>query len=115
MKKSLTRIFVSLVMLLFVNFMFSNAIFTHVHKGIDGRPVTHSHPYLPSGTHGHTAHSLDLISAFNAASIAAAAVHEISVPDPEVFSSLIYVDVTTFAVVNHIPAYSLRGPPALCA
>ncbi len=115
MKKTLDRIFVSFVMLLFVNFMFSNAIFTHVHKDIDGRPIAHSHPYLPSGTHGHSAQSLDLISAFNTASIASNAVQNMYVSAPETSCSLIYTDVTSFVVVNHTSEYSLRGPPALCA
>lgn len=115
MKKSLTRIFVSLVMLLFVNFMFSNAIFTHVHKGIDGRSVTHSHPYLPSGNHGHTAHSLDIVAAFNAASITAKASQSVSELTPAVHCSLVYTDVISFIAASHVAAYSLRGPPALCA
>ena len=102
-------------MLLFVNFMFSNTIFTHVHKDIDGHPITHSHPYLPAGTHGHSALSLDLISAFNAASIAANAVQNMSVSAPETACSLIDSDITSFAAVKHIAAFSLRGPPALCA
>lgn len=114
MKKSLTLISVSFVMLVFVNFMFSNAIFTHVHKGVDGRSVTHSHPYLPSGSHGHTALSLDLVAAFNTASVSAMAEESAWESAPVHIYSLISTDIVSFAVVSFVSAYSLRGPPALC-
>ena len=74
-------------MLVFVNFMFSNAIFTHVHKGVDGRAVTHSHPYLPSGTHSHTAHSLDLVAGFNLAATTAQSVAGFALDIPGGFLS----------------------------
>ena len=89
MKKSFATVFVSLVMLVFVNFMFSNAIFTHVHKGVDGRAVTHSHPYLPSGTHSHTAHSLDLVAGFNLAATTAQSVAGFALDIPDVSFSLV--------------------------
>lgn len=60
-------IFLSLMLCAFLNFVFSNTVFLHTHHGLDGRPYTHSHPYLPSGAdHGHTSASLDQIAAFNA-------------------------------------------------
>lgn len=115
MKKKPARIFVSFVILVFVNFMFSNVIFTHVHKCIDGRTITHSHPYIPSGSHGHTAQSLDMIAAFNAASDTAMATQPVSVPARAISYSIVHTDVISFVATNHVTAYSLRGPPALCA
>lgn len=70
MKKSLHKVFVALLIGVFVNFVFANTVFVHTHTGLDGRAVTHSHPYLPSSGHTHSAASLSLIAAFNAAAAA---------------------------------------------
>ncbi|GFI39023.1 hypothetical protein IMSAG025_00160 [Muribaculaceae bacterium] len=113
MKKSFATVFVSLVMLVFVNFMFSNAIFTHVHKGVDGRAVTHSHPYLPSGTHSHTAHSLDLVAGFNLAAITAQSVAGFALDIPDVSFSLVSACVIVAKCRHEAALYLLRGPPAV--
>ena len=41
----------TLLLCVFVNFVFSNTVFMHSHISDDGRTVTHSHPYMPSGHH----------------------------------------------------------------
>ena len=62
--------FLSVFMIaVFVNFMFANTVFTHLHTLPDGTKVTHSHPYIPAGQHSHSANSLSLISSFNSAVI----------------------------------------------
>lgn len=111
MKKSLTRILVSVVILAFVNFMFSNAIFTHVHKGVDGRPIAHSHPYLPSGNHGHASHSFDLVATFNAAAQSAQPFASIDIEVPAVAATILYIESGIFVETLHTISCALRGPP----
>lgn len=115
MKKLSARIFVTFVIVLFVNFMFSNSIFTHVHKGLDGKPVTHSHPYLPSSGHGHTGHSFDLIAGFNAAAVAVQGSGEAIVSVPDQICIHIRLCVSAGVKPVRVPALSLRAPPCLVA
>lgn len=109
MKQSFARIIASLVIVVFVNFMFSNAVFTHVHKGLDGRPVTHSHPYLPNSGHSHTAQSLDLVFSFNAAVAQPVAAEVVEAPD---FICIpIDEDFKSRVICLSVDRESLRGPP----
>lgn len=61
MKSRLRDILALLMIVVSVNFMLSNTVFVHTHYTPDGRAVSHSHPYLPSGdgSHSHSQHSLD--------------------------------------------------------
>lgn len=99
-------------MALFVNFVFSNIVFTHTHNDSHYGVVTHSHPYFPSSGHTHSHNSFDQIAGFNAAMAAfqGTAVQEIAVPEcrsvlQEWFCKPVYVSVGK----NHL---SLRAPPA---
>lgn len=112
-KKSLTRILSLFVILAFVNFMFSNVVFMHIHKDSDGHLITHSHPYLPSGSHTHTGSSLDLVAAFNAASQAAKFTNVISLSAPVVMHTLVRSVRDLDVVIRHTSCYSLRAPPVL--
>ena len=112
MKKSSTRLLVSLVMLVFVNFMFSNTLFTHAHKGADGRTETHSHPYLPSAGHGHSSNSLDLVSAFNMAASAAQASQAPALCVSAGSYSLITEYIIPLALAGPVKVRFLRGPPS---
>ena len=49
---------------LFVSYYASSAFFIHTHV-IDGKTVTHSHPYLPSGHHTHSNAAFYLIQYLN--------------------------------------------------
>lgn len=71
MREKLQHIIAVVTIIVFVNFMFSNTIFMHSHTGADGKTVTHSHPYLPTSGHQHSAQSLNLISIFNASAASA--------------------------------------------
>lgn len=99
------------LLLVFVNFMFSNAVFIHSHHLAGGRTVTHSHPYLPSSHHTHTSQSIDLISAFNCAASAAEAVAAPALSAPhQCVVAMETPQVLTFACTD-TPTARLRGPP----
>lgn len=99
------------MMAMFVNFMFSNAVFMHVHKTADGTLVAHSHPYLPSGNHSHTSSSLDHIANFNAAASSFDAVAQIAPAAPQYHLTAIIGDY--FGVYRYMAGRNTdsRGPP----
>lgn len=99
-------------MAVFVNFMFSNAIFTHVHKGIDGRQIAHSHPYLPSSGHNHTGQSIDLVAGFNAAAQAAVAAVVAAVETPVSIYTTVTTEECSYLLCAHNVVKNLRAPPA---
>ena len=100
-------------MCVFVNFVFANTVFMHAHQLYDGRTVTHSHPYLPSSAHGHTADALALISQLNLAAASMEGSSALSIDSmPEPWSKVVClcVDLCAEAVVG---VAALRGPPAI--
>ncbi|MDE6098179.1 MAG: hypothetical protein K2G24_04765 [Muribaculaceae bacterium] len=113
MKKKASKIFAVLTLVLFVNFMFSNTVFVHSHHTDDGRRITHSHPYLPSSHHSHSAQSLSLISLMNISAASAEAAC------PIVHTALTQLCVTmechcsTYARMAELPCENPRGPPAM--
>ena len=102
-----------MVMAVFVNFMFSNVIFMHLHKDETGRAFLHSHPYLPKAPHHHDSHSLDLISAFNAAVNTAMQVETPALSAPAVAVITLFADRTEADVIPQVSVFGLRGPPSL--
>ncbi len=112
MKATSSRIVTSFILCLFVNFVFSNTVFMHTHVASDGRLVTHSHPYMPSAGHGHSAMQFDQIAGFNASAAAMEVSGIISVlPDLE---NVLFIDQDySLDIVRGITAaYALRAPPA---
>lgn len=109
----INRFIAALVMVMFVNFVFSNSVFMHVHQGVDGRAVAHSHPYLPSSHHGHSSQMLELISGFNASASAvdAGSILELAAPDCA-YSELFTGSLCRVAVVAH-KARLVRAPPVI--
>lgn len=83
----------------------------HSHVSDDGRIITHSHPYLPSAGHGHTAMQLDQIAGFNMS----AASMETSVAPlllPQAGPVSLIASGYCFVVLPWFAATSgLRGPP----
>lgn len=65
MKERTRRLTAALLLAVFAAFACGNTMFTHSHVGADGGVVTHSHPYLPSAHHTHSAALLLTLSAFN--------------------------------------------------
>lgn len=111
MKERAARIFSSILIAVFVNFAFSNTVFLHIHHGISGRVVTHSHPYHPSVPHSHTGQSLDQIAAFNAvAASAEPAASPAIAPAPDSFVEINEAEVCQPMSGDSAP-YGLRGPP----
>lgn len=102
----------SLILCLFVNFVFSNTVFMHTHVGADGHPITHSHPYFPSAAHGHSALQFDQIAGFNAC---AAAMELTSVADlaaPTGPMTFIAPSPAGHTAVGISLSPGLRAPPA---
>ena len=100
-----------MVLVMFVNFMFMNTVFMHSHHGIDGRMVTHSHPYVPSSSHTHSALSLDQIAGFNlsASSAQASSVLIANAPSACVISDT-YITYCPHTAKHPGPAINLRAP-----
>ncbi len=70
-KENQIRRFLTVALIgVFINFMFVNTVFTHTHRLADGSLMSHSHPYQPSTSHGHSSSLLSLISGFNSAASA---------------------------------------------
>ena len=66
--RELTRRYVAaLLLVLFVGFAAGNTLCVHTHVGPQGA-VTHSHPYLPSGHHGHSTVEFSTLAQLNALS-----------------------------------------------
>lgn len=113
MKRAALRIIAAGLLLVFVNFMFANVLFTHTHSLDNGASITHSHPYLPSSHHSHSGTSLDNIAAMNAAALTVrASFHagHLFVPG----GNFITLDFTFCEgpSVSHSLLSCLRAPPA---
>ena len=104
MKERLRSILAVLLVAVFVNFVFSNTVFTHTHKYGTYGTVTHSHPYLPSVPHGHA--SVDYTGFNVSASF-------FDLPIPELYEVIIEVACLSVAVASWEPVVLLRGPPAI--
>mgnify|MGYP001054495653 CR=1 FL=1 len=113
MKKRVNRLFSALLLCVFVNFVFSNTVFMHSHITDNGRTVTHSHPYMPSGHHAHSSVSLDLVAQFNASASSMESASAIVVDDAYVSChEIVCRDIESFSFAC-VGAYSLRGPPVI--
>lgn len=105
------KILCSTLLLVFVNFMFSNIAFVHYHRLSGGATVAHSHPYKSSAQHTHSAKELNLVSYFNCTASSA------DTPDPApTFTSPAYytlIECQTAVVTTCEIRLSakLRGPP----
>jgi hypothetical protein len=109
-KERLRSILAVLLVAVFVNFVFSNTVFTHTHKYGTYGTVTHSHPYLPSVPHGHA--SVDY-TGFNVSASAFQAASFFDLPIPELYEVIIGVACLSVAVTGWEPVVLLRGPPAI--
>lgn len=113
MKKDLHKVLAALLIGVFVNFVFANTVFVHTHTGIDGGVVTHSHPYMPSGSHSHSSSSLSLVANFNDAATAFEGEVCASLQtSAELFESL-YVGIRHDCAALKATVRALRGPPML--
>ena len=116
MNNILQRLVATLMLLLFVEHIFSVTVFMHQHT-IDGQTFTHSHIF--SGTaespqHTHTQQQINLIAALSAIKIFATAIATLRVMRAAVVSQFIdYIVRKASAPV--VRALSLRAPPAVVA
>ena len=111
LRERLQNIGVALLLAVFVNFVFANTVFIHTHH-LDRGIVTHSHPYLPSSHHGHTAESLGTVFVFNTVAGAFEGATDAVTPVPECTSiakTFIRPILTREGEINYP---SLRDPPA---
>lgn len=113
MKSRWGRILTATVLAMFVNFMFSNVIFLHLHQDENGRAFLHSHPYLPKAPHHHDSHTLDLIAAFNSAANTALKGEPPALFAPAVEVVTLLADYADADVIREIAVFGLRGPPSL--
>lgn len=107
------RIVASVLIALFVNFVFADTLFIHTHSDSLGHSITHSHPYCPQSSHSHSSQSLDQIAGFNlAASCMNAAVLE-GPARPEILLTTIVTEICIPSLQETEKTFSLRGPPAV--
>ncbi len=112
MRQQLNRFLAATVLVLFVNFMFSNIVFMHTHEDAEGRTIVHSHPYTHATGHTHSAQSYSQISGFNiaASSAQASGIYELDTPCPVITSG--YAPSVLSGVPNSgCNVLSLRAPP----
>lgn len=101
------------MLVMFVNFMFSNIVFMHIHTGLDGGRVVHSHPYFPSSHHTHSAASLDIVAGFNAAAASAKSPgHTVLMMPHQRLIAIIEACMECEPVYVAVCSLSLRAPPA---
>lgn len=96
---------------LFVNLVFSNTVFTHIHTDIDGRHIAHSHPYLPSSGHHHSGSSFDQIAGFNMSVASFDTANIITLSPVLTPASLILSEHESQPTAVNPPLRQLRGPP----
>ncbi|MDE6860278.1 MAG: hypothetical protein K2J65_07695 [Duncaniella sp.] len=111
MKTRAAKILSSALLLVFVNFMFSNMVFIHYHLHSEGGTVAHSHPYKSSSQHTHSTKELNLISSFNCTATSA----DTASPAPTLTTPLYYTVIEchcSTATTDESPlSVTLRGPP----
>ena len=95
----------------FIYFVGGTTLFMHTHT-LEGHTITHSHPYLPSVPHTHSAQAFQYIAA------AMMAVHQMCMPDEvpvtspsEVFTILTDA-VRMCSLTARASSVHMRGPPA---
>lgn len=100
-----------MMMFVLAYFMTANTIFMHTHRCIDGNVVTHSHPYVPSSHHTHSAQAFGAIDAFNlaAGSLNTAAATVL----PAASGVFVVIDFPSFIriYVGNTIHFGLRAPP----
>ncbi|MDE6525764.1 MAG: hypothetical protein K2L75_00790 [Muribaculaceae bacterium] len=111
MKEKAVKILYAALLLVFVNFVFSNTVFIHSHHISGGRSVTHSHPYLPSSHHSHNAQELSLIASFNMTAASAMEADFAPVFSAPLCYTVIEQECVQAATAASLPGAKLRGPP----
>lgn len=90
-----------------------NTAFVHTHLMSDGSAVSHSHPYLPSSQHSHSAASFLSIAQFNTT----AATMEGTAYYAHAFYDTDWKDIATDVTIHfkkiNVINEALRGPPVL--
>lgn len=97
---------------MFVNFMFSNVVFMHLHRDNAGHTYMHSHPYQPKTQHSHDSHALDLITVFNSAAHSAHGEEAPALFAPvQTITAILTTECEAIKTANLL-GLELRGPPA---
>lgn len=91
MKQKTTQILKHFLVALFVSYYCESTFFIHTHYFIWGR-VTHSHPYVPIGSHSHTSTECQTI---------------------ESLTNLLFTTVATTLIVAVICVIAIYDPPFL--
>ncbi len=106
--------YISLVLIaVFMNFMFMNSAFMHLHTLPDGTKITHSHPYIPSAQHSHSGNSLSLISSFNSAAFSFQGVNPFMLTVFATALPSLLLCLPSFIESGVKDSCSLRAPPVL--
>lgn len=108
MNKKIKEIVRVAMVTLFVSYYACSTLFYHTHI-IDGEPITHSHPYIPSANHCHTGATAHLIAQLNDLLLALSTSTTFYVA----FITITAVYLMTVQTARHQPirSRSLRAPP----
>ncbi|MEG2605825.1 MAG: hypothetical protein RR980_01120 [Mucinivorans sp.] len=108
MKKKISKILKCLLIALFVSYYAESTLFFHTHTFAWGT-VTHSHPYMPSAAHSHTASECQTIQSLTTllfiiagTAFAALLLHVVT---------LLYSAALHACVILPVEHTALRGPP----
>ncbi|MGM9861981.1 MAG: hypothetical protein ACI30W_05235 [Muribaculaceae bacterium] len=110
--KPAMRAMVTLVLCAFVYFCCGNTLFIHSHT-YAGSTIVHSHPYLPSSHHSHSAADYGAVSWCNAAIAAMKAETALQPMVPTMPIATIATAVAVRQLCAGITHYAGRAPPCV--
>lgn len=112
-KERRRRHIAALLLLIFAAFACGNTLCVHSHVNADGGVVTHSHPYLPSSGHSHSAAQLLTLAAVNAIGFESAdGVAGIMAPQ-QLCTTVHAVAAPAAKCAAGLDTRSLRAPPVI--
>lgn len=110
MVKKVKTLFKIFLIVLFGSYYIGNTFFTHTHI-INKYSITHSHPYLPGGSHTHTEMEYVVVSMFNAMLVTDS---EMEIFNPSLLLFLLMIIISpscTILFIRTINCLTLRAPP----
>lgn len=113
MKERTRRWMAALLLVVFAAFACGNTLCVHTHVDKDGGVVTHSHPYLPSAHHSHSAAQLLTLAALNALSFDETAGAPAVQAPQQICTATAAAEMRAQLCAVLLKARSLRAPPAI--
>lgn len=110
-RTTIIRVLGVLLAALFLSHYAGATLFVHTHNTAEGS-VTHSHPYLPSSTHGHSTAGFAAIDALTTLWFCVAATVGVAVW--LAYTTIRRIEKSSPTRAARFEEIALRGPPAVC-